>query len=48
MRTSHCGMAVDPVVMDHVLAALREQQLRRASRQAAPDDEVGSLRAART
>lgn len=48
VRTSHCGMAVDPVVMDHVLAALREQQLRRASRSAGPADEVGSRRAART
>jgi triacylglycerol lipase len=48
VRTSHCGMAVDPIVMDHVLGALREQQLSRASLVAAPDDEVGSLRAART
>jgi pimeloyl-ACP methyl ester carboxylesterase len=48
VRTSHCGMAVDPIVMDHVLSALRDQQLRRASLQAAPDVEVGSLRVART
>ena len=48
VRTSHCGMAVDPVVLDHVLLALREQQVRRASRTAAPDVEVGSLRVART
>jgi hypothetical protein len=48
VRTSHCGMAVDPIVMDHVLAALRDQQLRRASRPAAPDAGVGSLRVART
>jgi triacylglycerol lipase len=48
VRTSHVGMAVDPVVMDHVLTALRDQQVRRASRQEAPADEVGSLRAART
>jgi triacylglycerol lipase len=48
VRTSHCGMAVDPVVMDHVLAALRQQQVRRANREAAPDDVVGSLRVART
>ncbi len=48
VRTSHCGMAVDPVVMDHVLAALRAQQVSRASLRAAPHDEVGSLRAART
>jgi triacylglycerol lipase len=32
VRTSHLGMAIDPVVMDHVLAALREQQLSRGSR----------------
>jgi pimeloyl-ACP methyl ester carboxylesterase len=48
VRTSHCGMAVDPAVMDHVLSALRAQQLRRATREAAPDVEVGSLRVART
>ena len=48
VRTSHCGMAVDPVVLDHVLAALRDQQLRRASRSAGPDAEAGSLRVART
>ena len=48
VRTSHVGMAVDPVVMDHVLTALRAQQLRRASRQEDPADEVGSLRVART
>jgi triacylglycerol lipase len=48
VRTSHIGMAVDPVVMDHVLTALREQQLRRANREAAPAVEVGSLRVAHT
>jgi pimeloyl-ACP methyl ester carboxylesterase len=48
VRTSHCGMAVDPVVMDHVLAALREQQLSRANRQAGPVVEEGSLRVAHT
>ena len=48
VRTSHCGMAVDPIVMDHVLAALRDQQVRRASREAAPVAEVGSLRVAHT
>jgi triacylglycerol lipase len=48
VRTSHCGMAVDPLVMDLVLGALRDQQLSRASREAAPDVEVGSLRVART
>lgn len=46
VTTSHCGMAVDPVVADHVLAALRVQQLSRATRQAAPIDEVGSRRVA--
>lgn len=48
VRTSHCGMAVDPIVMDHVLASLREQQLSRASRPAGPAVEVGSLHVART
>jgi len=48
VRTSHCGMAVDPVVMDHVLAALRDQQLRRASLAAAPAVEVDSLRVVHT
>jgi triacylglycerol lipase len=48
VRTSHCGMAVDPAVMDHVLSALRAQQLRRATREAAPDVEVGWLRVAHT
>ncbi len=47
VRTSHCGMAVDPVVMDHVLAALRDQQLSRAIQREDPLDEVGSLRVAR-
>jgi pimeloyl-ACP methyl ester carboxylesterase len=36
--TSHCGMAIDPVVIDHVVAALRAQQLSRASRREAPDE----------
>jgi triacylglycerol lipase len=48
VRTSHCGMAVDPLVMDHVLAALRDQQVRRASLEAAPVDEVDSLRVVHT
>ncbi|MCW2848748.1 MAG: hypothetical protein JWR90_2722 [Marmoricola sp.] len=48
VRTSHCGMAVDPIVMDHVLTALRDQQVRRATREAAPAAEVGSLRVAHT
>ncbi|MGH3414816.1 MAG: esterase/lipase family protein [Marmoricola sp.] len=29
--TSHCGMAIDPLVMDEVLRALREQALNRAT-----------------
>ncbi len=48
VRTSHCGMAVDPEVMDHVLAALREQQVRRATPTAGPGVEGGSLHVART
>jgi triacylglycerol lipase len=48
VRTSHLGMAVDPIVMDHVLSALRAQQVRRASRQEAPDAGAGLLRVART
>jgi triacylglycerol lipase len=48
VRTSHVGMAVDPIVMDHVLTALRDQQVRRANRQEDPADEVGSLRVAHT
>lgn len=47
VRTSHCGMAVDPVVVDHVLTALRDQQLRRASWEAAPAVEEGQLRVVR-
>ena len=46
VRTSHCGMAIDPLVMDHVLAALRTQQLtrmERANRQEGPGDGEGSL-----
>ncbi len=48
VRTSHVGMAVDPVVMDHVLTALRDLQLRRATRQEDPAAEVGSLHVAHT
>jgi pimeloyl-ACP methyl ester carboxylesterase len=48
VRTSHCGMAVDPVVMDHVLESLRDQQLKRANLAAAPVDEVDSLRVVHT
>ena len=36
VSTSHCGMAIDPVVMDCVVSALRAQQVSRASRSAAP------------
>ncbi|HEX7738152.1 MAG TPA: alpha/beta fold hydrolase [Marmoricola sp.] len=36
VRTSHCGMAVDPVVMDLVLRALRDQQVTLANQAAAP------------
>lgn len=48
VRSSHCGMAVDPAVMDAVLEALRAQQLRRATPTEAPHDVAGSLRVART
>jgi triacylglycerol lipase len=48
VRTSHVGMAVDPIVMDHVLNALREHQVRRASRQADHGVEEDSLRVAHT
>jgi len=48
VRTSHVGMAVDPIVMDHVLTALRDQQLRRANQLADPVAEAGSLRVAHT
>lgn len=48
VRTSHCGMAVDPIVMDLVLGALREQQVSLASREAAPDASPAPLRAGRS
>lgn len=48
VRTSHCGMAVDPTVMDHVLDALRAQQLNRANLTEAPDATAGPLRVAST
>jgi len=32
VSTSHCGMAVDPVVLDHVLGALRNQRLSQTQR----------------
>ena len=41
VRTSHVGMALDPVVFDHVLDALRDQQVRRASLQAVPTAAAG-------
>lgn len=41
VSTSHCGMAVDPTVMDQVLGALRRQQVRRANQPAAPAAEAG-------
>lgn len=40
VRTSHCGMAVDPIVMDQVLLALRNQH-RRTEGQGWPDSAVG-------
>ena len=48
VRTSHCGMAVDPVVMDIVLRALRDQQVSVASRAAAPDGSPARLLASRS
>lgn len=38
VRTSHCGMAIDPIVMDHVLRALRNQKLARAGVAESPRD----------
>lgn len=46
VRSSHCGMAVDPVVFDVVLQALRNQQLSRASRAAAPPESETVVRVA--
>ena len=34
VRTSHCGMAFDPVVFDHVLAALQAHRVSRANHRA--------------
>ena len=34
--TSHCGMAIDPLVMDHVLSALQQQRISRANSAGAP------------
>lgn len=48
VRTSHCGMAVDPIVLDHVLAALRAQQVRQANQVAARGAGEGSLRVSHT
>lgn len=45
VRTSHCGMAVDPVVIDHVVRALREQQAARGAAAATASAEE-ALRAA--
>ncbi len=41
VRTSHCGMAFDPVVFDVVLEALQGQLLSRASRLAARSEVAG-------
>ncbi|MCW2780656.1 MAG: hypothetical protein JWR35_1105 [Marmoricola sp.] len=43
VRTSHCGMAIDPIVFDEVLRALRDQQFSRATRSEGPSA-VASLR----
>lgn len=45
VRTSHCGMAVDPVVIAHVVRVLREQQTARGAAAATASAEEG-LRAA--
>lgn len=45
VRTSHCGMAVDPVVFDHVLYALREHRLTQATRAAGRPGAAGRLHA---
>jgi pimeloyl-ACP methyl ester carboxylesterase len=47
VRTSHCGMALDPAVFDLVLTTLREQKLSRASRQEAPTASAAVRLAAR-
>jgi pimeloyl-ACP methyl ester carboxylesterase len=42
VRSSHCGMALDPRVFDEILAGLQTQRLSRANRPAAPLASVGS------
>jgi pimeloyl-ACP methyl ester carboxylesterase len=44
VRTSHVGMALDPVVFDKVLAALQGQRVSRASLRAAPEGQAGPRR----
>lgn len=36
VSTSHCGMAIDPIVMDHVATALQQFRINRASSPTAP------------
>jgi pimeloyl-ACP methyl ester carboxylesterase len=40
---SHCGMAIDPVVIDHVVAALRLQQGTRSARASRPEALTGPV-----
>ena len=47
VSASHCGMAVDPLVMDQVVLALRDQQVSRASAQEAPDVQAAAPRVGR-
>ncbi len=44
VRTSHVGMAVDPVVFDAVMTALQEQRLSLATQRRAPDVPAGLRR----
>lgn len=46
VTTSHCGMALDPLVFDEVRKALSGQQVSRATRAAARPDEVSLRRVA--
>lgn len=48
VRTSHCGMAVDPIVMDAVLRALRDQKISLANQAAAPSASPARLLASRS
>ena len=41
--TSHCGMAIDPVVIDHVVAALRDQQATSSARASRPGALTGQV-----